>query len=259
MNIFQYQFSERLLIIDKSTDPISHARLVYELEKTKLQNSIFDIERMIPTNEYFINIFRHHAGLKSLTNILFAKPRKGPNELLLKINSLRECFYTTIKLIDRFNSSLSTSLILRYFKDLDSLKAISSKGLEDRYLKKSLEVISNDNIRCTIISMLEDIYSVPLFQDDECKGKTEVDLSVFVHCNIPVFLYTPVVGLANNIHDKLLSTHLKSALKNDHYSITPEIKQVLIKLQKDIDKLNEEDIVPFKTPQKANLEYMMDY
>jgi len=259
MNIFQYQFNNRLLIIDKSTNPISHARLTYKLENANLNNAIFDLEKMIPTDNYFINIFRHHSGLKSLTNILIPKPRKASVELLSHLNSVRDCFYTTVKLIDRFNNALSTSLILSYFKDIRSLMAISKKGKDDKFISSPLPIISNDAVRLKIINILESIYSAPLFQDDENNGKNEVDLSVFVHCNIPIFLYTPEGDNPNAIHDKLLSNHLKAALKDDNYSITPEVRKVISNLQKDINELNDEIIVPFKSPQVADIEYMMTY
>lgn len=232
MDINIFQFSDRVLIIDRSNDPFIRAKTIAALEKHGFLFRVFDLLHKIPTDQYYVNLFRYHAGIKQLANLLISKPRKAPTAKLKRINKIRSITSRFLVASNSVYKPISADLLISILNDTDALAKLSIEALKRNVIDADLEITNDSLARQKLITAIRNIKSERLFDATPLNGVTldEMDLSVFVHCDVPIFLYCPDTSQAPELTDSLLRNYLKSALKVDKYKLTNEDKSGLNEL-----------------------------
>ena len=234
MDVNVFRFSNRALVVNKSDDQLVGAKIVCALEEHGLLTSVFDILSKIPPNEYYINLFRYHSGLKQLANTIIAKPRKAPPEQLQLLDKYRAILFEFLSVASMVHKPLSCGVLLEALASTEKLLKLSNEGLAQNNINEPLQLLADKGAQYHFNTLLLSINRVNLFNDSldthSNQGRQEFDLSLFVHCDIPVFLYSPPHKKSPSLLDRLLVNYLKTALKGDTYK--PDTRK-----QKKVDAL----------------------
>lgn len=248
MDINIYKFSDRVLIIDRSNDDFIRAKTIAALEKHGFLSRVFDLLHKIPTDEYYINLFRYHAGIKTLANLLIPKPRKvlkSSDQSLMQIDKLRNMTYDFLYAANTIYKPISSELLLNLLTNENNLINLYSKA---KAIKQSFGedgFLNDKEAKRTLISAIKKTKQDKLF-DQAHMGSlilNEIDLSVFVHCDVPVFLYSPDNRDMSDLTDNLLKNYLRSALKVDRFQLADDDKDGLIML---VDEIKSFTNLPIK-------------
>lgn len=236
MDINIFQFSDRVLIIDRSNDEFVRAKTITALEKHGFLCRVFDLLHKIPTNQYYINLFRYHAGLKQLSNVLITKPRKGKSSDLKRIDNIRLMAYHFFQAINSVHKPITAELVLRILNEESLLYKLSQDALLNGVIDMPILLINDDKARNILISSIHNTRKDKLFDATHIGGShlDEIDLSVFVHCDVPVFLYCPESQENSELTDNLLRNYLRSALKVDRYKLSNDDRLGLERLINEI-------------------------
>jgi hypothetical protein len=256
MRFIIHRFTNKILIIDKSNDPVSRAKLLYVFKESKLFNSIFDLKSAIPAKNCFINPLLHHSGLKILTNKLIPKPRKAETVVLKRLDLIRNNLYQLFKLISKINGAITPLIVFNYLASDQKLLNLSELSLAKRTITTELGFLKDDDSRQFCLSIFVNLVSSPLFSETTLGNipKKEIDLSLMIHCDISIFLYTPSINEEG--HDRLLSNHLKHALRHDIKNVNIATQKRISLICAKIKKLSEkaeENIIPNIKPLPSNI------
>lgn len=255
MDVSIFRFKNRALIINKSSDPLAMAKINFYLESCNLASSTFDITKTIFDNNYFINLFRHHCGLKLLANILIPKPRTSVKSFAERLNNYRIYTHEFLEVISHRHANISPSLVCQSLLDISHLEEISTYGLHNNLISKPLALLSCKGARELISANLKPVNESALFQT-ATSAREEFDMSVLVHSNTPIFVYSPE-SATDSISDKLLVNYIQCALKADLYSCTDNLTSEVDDLCARIRALNIPKIRPNTNPILATLSCLM--
>lgn len=263
MDINIYQFSDRVLIIDRSNDEFIRAKTIAVLEKHGFLTRVFDLLTKIPTDEYYINLFRYHAGIKTLANLLIPKPRKVFKSTSLSLNqidNIREITYHFLNAANSMYKPISSQLLINLLTNKQVLVNFYSKAKLRKIPKSSDDFILNDKARLILIKAIERTKQDKLFDQthEGGSGLDEMDLSLFVHCDVPVFLYSPQNNNTSELTDNLLRNYLRSALKVDNYKLADDDKYGLLKLITEIKSFTHSPIKHNSVAMPSSLHSFMD-
>jgi hypothetical protein len=234
-----YKFSDRVLIIDRSNDEFIRAKTIAALEKHGFLSRVFDLLHKIPTNEYYINLFRYHAGIKTLANLLIPKPRKilkTATLSLVRIDYLRDLTYHFLNAANTVYKPISSELLINLLTNDDALRQVYAQAHKRKVISNSDGFLHDQEAKQTLVKAIMRTKQDKLF-DQTHDGDfilNEMDLSLFVHCDVPVFLYSPDNQNMSELTDSLLKNYLRSALKVDRYQLEDDDKDGLDRLVNEI-------------------------
>ncbi|MFQ3190591.1 MAG: hypothetical protein ACI936_001723 [Paraglaciecola sp.] len=257
MDVNVYKFSNRVLIVDKSNDQLVRAKIICALEDNKLLTSSFDITNNIQTDNYYINLFRHDFGLKELTRILVPKPRKSAKHHLRKLDDARTHILQLLVVASKHHKPLTSGALSTLLSDRKSLLSLSKRCIKSEYIDGPLTIIKEAFSREHLMDVITDIESSYLFNSNTITQgqnlnieRSEFDMSILIHCDVPVFIYSPKKADSPLIIDRLLVNYLRAGLRMDAYNPNSESKRNLDRLCHAIEAFS---IIPLKANSKPKL------
>jgi hypothetical protein len=264
MDVNVYKFSNRALIVDKSNDQLTRAKIICALEDNHLLTSSFDITNNIHADDYYINLFRHDFGLKELTKILVPKPRKSSKDHLRQLEEARTHIFQLLFVASKHHKPLTNGTLSTLLSDRKSLLSLSKSSKKNNYIDAPLSILKEAFAREHLLDVIADIESSYLFNSNTLSQsehfnveRSEFDMSIFIHCDVPVFIYSPKETDSPLIIDRLLVNYLRTGLRMDAYNPRSENKRNLDRLCHTIEAFSVIPLKPNAKPKLSELNLLM--
>ena len=245
MSIAVFHLKNKILIINKSDDPLTLACIKYELSEFGFNDRVFDFNENISDKGYFVNPLSHANCTKALIKTLLNKPPKAPPEINKRYQVLGSCLE---ELLELFLDSENVNLTLH-----NLLSALNNDNpvFSEKQLNK-LSIFKDEDAHMFIKNLFTSISKIPLF-DSASNAKTELDLGVLAHNNIPVFLYTLSGSNSRLVNDKLLALYIRNTFSYFNQHPDDLLERKLSKVVHKIEGLNKPTINQTEQPKKISL------
>lgn len=255
--------NNRVFLIDKTGDVVTHAQIKCQLEIRGLKDSLYTINTHVNTDSRFINPFKYHAGCKLLSKSVIPKPRSVSTAITNLIIASRIIFSDLCEAIEYTGETISITLLITLLQDINALKKLSDKNIKNKQLSVSLmESIKNSDAVEYVVKQLYSLKAEPLLSNhcefDESKGfmmkdKKEVDALEAYSNGFIVYLYSASTQQSGAIVDNLITNCFKSACRKVKTILTDSQKRNIDDFCDVIEEKNSTMDFYTQKPEKINI------
>jgi hypothetical protein len=239
-NLKLYKYKDRVLIIDRTGDALTHALISCELDIEGIVTSLYTLNTFYESGSLYINPFKYHQGHEHLANILFPLKKKNSDVPSAAINKKRTACSRFLKAHQLINENpLSIDSLISVLEDKEKLKSLSDEAFAKNLIPIELELISNKALISSVLKVLKEIRSDPILSSHTdfefgkgfmCNDKKEIDLKEMNDNGYMIYIYTPHQPSNSYLSESLIINNFKSASMFHNKPIPTFIKDKLLKV-----------------------------